>query len=550
MARGSDRVRAWWRTLGEPVTGRRVPGTMPVMVVGALIAFAASLVSVGSGANLWYSDALSHLTIARRIIDSLAPGFQQLGTVWLPVPHLLLMLPSQSLWLWSTGWSAALLGTFCMAMTSGAIYRIAARLGIGVAGRLTALAALWLNTNLLYADTTALTEPVLLMGLAASTAGMVHWATARRSLSGGEIAVYIGVPAAVATLSRYEGWALVAGIALFMTIVGRRRTDPARRRWRFILWHDLAPALAVPAVGILWWLAYNFNIYGNPLEFMLGEYSASAQQERIGASGTLTTKGSLGMSLYVFDWSMWQLVGWATVILGALGFLLSLFAGGLDTRTLTLGVVLSGYVFQIVSLVLGQTVMENAHSLPAGLFNVRYGLIPILFFVLGAGTLVELAPALLRRPRVPRRVLAGAAIAAMAVQGLFVAVDPVDRSPLIAEGAANLASRPMGAVAWLRDHYDGGGILIDEAAGGNSVLPLIGVPVREYWNRSTGGLFDEALDAPATHAEWILVNTDPHGGVLDGPDAVWDRMQQHPEDYTAYTPVYVEGDHTVYQRVW
>ena len=36
---------------------------------------------------LLYGDAVAHLHIARRVFDSMNPGFRQLGSVWLPLPH-------------------------------------------------------------------------------------------------------------------------------------------------------------------------------------------------------------------------------------------------------------------------------------------------------------------------------------------------------------------------------------------------------------------------------------------------------------------------------
>src|ERR1700719_5162959 len=77
----------------------------PVAVVLLLSAISASAVVWCSsrGYTLYYGDAEAHLNIARRVIDSRTPGPEQLGTVWLPLPHLL-MLPL--VWndrLWKTG---------------------------------------------------------------------------------------------------------------------------------------------------------------------------------------------------------------------------------------------------------------------------------------------------------------------------------------------------------------------------------------------------------------------------------------------------------------
>ena len=83
-------IRQGWARLGAPVVGRKVPGTRIVAVLSLVVGYLACLYTIGHGTNLDYSDAQSHLTIARRIFDSKAPGFEQLGTVWLPMPHLLL----------------------------------------------------------------------------------------------------------------------------------------------------------------------------------------------------------------------------------------------------------------------------------------------------------------------------------------------------------------------------------------------------------------------------------------------------------------------------
>ena len=40
---------------------------------------------------LLYGDAVAHINIARRVFDSRTPGLLQLGTVWLPLPHLLIL---------------------------------------------------------------------------------------------------------------------------------------------------------------------------------------------------------------------------------------------------------------------------------------------------------------------------------------------------------------------------------------------------------------------------------------------------------------------------
>ena len=56
-------------------------------------------ITIALGLTLAHYDARAHLVVARRILDSLMPGWQQVGAVWLPLPHLLNMLPVQIDWL-------------------------------------------------------------------------------------------------------------------------------------------------------------------------------------------------------------------------------------------------------------------------------------------------------------------------------------------------------------------------------------------------------------------------------------------------------------------
>ncbi len=74
------------------------------------LAWLAAFVSVFSflfyqrhGYILLYGDAVAHINIARRVFDSQTPGLLQLGTVWLPLPHLLILPFIVPMRLWQSG---------------------------------------------------------------------------------------------------------------------------------------------------------------------------------------------------------------------------------------------------------------------------------------------------------------------------------------------------------------------------------------------------------------------------------------------------------------
>ena len=60
--------------------------TLPVALAAVLLSFLALFLSFSRGYLLLYGDAVAHLGIARRILDSRNPGLIQLGGVWLPLP--------------------------------------------------------------------------------------------------------------------------------------------------------------------------------------------------------------------------------------------------------------------------------------------------------------------------------------------------------------------------------------------------------------------------------------------------------------------------------
>lgn len=532
-----------WTALGAPAAGRRIPGTGTVAVAAAVVGLLACLYTTSTAANLDYSDAQSHLTIARRVFDSKAPGFEQLGTVWLPMPHLLLMPFIINLWMFSTGWGACILGTIALAATAAGLYRICARLGYGRAGRLAAVLVLLANPAVLYTYTTALTEPVLLMCLVAGMAGLAHWATSRRRMSAGELAVFAGIPSGAAVLSRYEGWALVLTGTLFVLITELRRSG----QWREAATMAAGYAM-VPAGAVLWWLSYNWAIYGDALEFMFGQYSAYAQQKNITDGGLLPTKGNLGLTLWTFHWSLLETLGGVVLAAAACGALVVVYRRGLATSSLLVAVTGSAYAFALLSLYLGQTAINNDHSLPSTWWNNRFALTALpLAAVLAAAFVHQLT-----RRRRTRTLAVSMLLLALALQNAWWLQDPAGRLAILAERRMSRESNTysFAAARWLKDHYDGGGILLDESARGNAVLPMAGIPLSNVYNRAAGDHFGPALADPAGHAKWVLVNVEGEGAPLDSgvTDLVYQAISASPTFNSRYAVVFASPTHRIYER--
>ena len=281
---GSFRQAPVW-VPGDPEAVRPVvPGeTYPLFVAGVLLAFVALFVCFQRGYLLLYGDAVAHLAIARRVLDARWPGIAQLGGVWLPLPHVLMLPFIMNMRMWQTGLAAAPMSMLSYAISVAGVWRLARRL-MRLRWALVAVAFYALNPNLLFLATTAMTEAVFLAlfvwsivatmeGIAALRAGSVSTARARMMLAG---LLVLGQ-----VYTRYDGW-IVGAVLWFCFAVAVWRSQPPIRR-------ALAPWFVIfsliCAAGPVSWLWYNHHFEGDWLDFMRGPYSAKQIERKTAPPG-------------------------------------------------------------------------------------------------------------------------------------------------------------------------------------------------------------------------------------------------------------------------
>ncbi len=90
-----------------PATRRWDRETALLAEVAVVVSVISFLFYFHNDCLLLYGDAVAHINIARRVFDSRTPGLLQLGTVWLPLPHLLMIPFLVSNWAWQTGFGGS-----------------------------------------------------------------------------------------------------------------------------------------------------------------------------------------------------------------------------------------------------------------------------------------------------------------------------------------------------------------------------------------------------------------------------------------------------------
>jgi hypothetical protein len=226
-------------------------------------------------------DAIAHVNKARGLFDNFTPGLQQLGSIWLPLPHIL-MAPLASLdFLWSNGLAGSLvsaacyIGTACLLFSTGYAW---------TGSRLTAWMAFLLfalNPRLIYLFTTPMTEPLMILCLAGLLFYMLRWVQTAdwRPFSMACLMVFAG------TLTRYEAWAVAAAGIVAIPVLA-----PKQRAASTVLFAGAA------AAGPMLWMLFNMAYFDDPLMFAYGRGSAQdyAQEYFFRTGKTFATAG---------DWS-------------------------------------------------------------------------------------------------------------------------------------------------------------------------------------------------------------------------------------------------------
>lgn len=481
---------------------------------------------------LLYGDAVAHINIARRVFDSKTPGLLQLGTVWLPLPHLLMIPFLFSRDAWQTGAGASIPSLIAYVLGIVGIFRLV-RNALSFPGEpdLESRTAAWFaaaiyaaNPNLIYLQSTAMTEPLYLalfiwtlVYLEEFSEGLV--ARSEKTSSARTSLLKCGLCLAAAEFTRYDGWLLGAAVAItaIALIVFRSRGSI-----RHDLRRPLRTFLLVVAAAPVIWLAYNWIIYRNPLEFANGPYSARAIEKRSATPGFPGHPGShnlLAAGRYYLKSAQDNFAeGGLQRFWLAIAVLGSILALVLDRRLLTLLLLWLPLPFYAISIAYGGVPLFVPDWWPFSYYNVRYGveLLPCVAVFFAAALYFFLT---LARPALTK-----AAIGVIGFGFLFVSylsvwhAQPVSfreawvnsrtRIALERELAANLRKLPADStlLMYLGDHV---GALQDAG------IPLSRV-VQEgnhrTWKHPSDpqGLWERGLANPSSVADFAIgIDDDP-----------------------------------------
>jgi hypothetical protein len=447
---------------------------------------AAAIYYSRAGLALSHYDARAHLVVARRILDSLMPGWQQIGAVWLPFPHVLNMIPVQVDAWYRTGASAIAISVAALTLGAWALASFIIRRTGSVAGGAAGAALLLANPNVLYLQSTPMTEPLLfgttLLGVVLTGEWLDRGAPAWPRAA--------GIALAAACMTRYEAWPICGALlGLALAVLLRRRT-PFRTAALAVARLAAYPATA----GVLFLLNSRWTV---------GAWFIS--------SGFFVAENdALGHPLLAWDQvreGLYRLSGsalvWPAYAGGAL--ILWTFARSRARASLVL----------VLALVAAAALPWYAY-LEGHPFRIRYA-VPL---VVACAALVGTGIGLL-----PRSLRAGAAAAAVAAA--LWQVSPLDRTaPVIAESqrdAQNLVGRRT-VTTYLVAHHDGSPIMMSMGSLAHYMhdLSSAGFEIHDFLHEGNGEVWSSAMEyGPRAYVTWVALEERAEGG-----DAVFHRAHQ------------------------
>ncbi len=506
--------------------------TFPVALASVVLGFIALIVCFSRGYLLLYGDAVAHLGIARRVVDSRNPGLQQLGGVWLPLQHLLMLPFIGKMEWWQNGMAGAWPSLLCYVFGVIGFYRLTRRM-MTPQWSFAATTFYALNPNLLYLSTTAMTEPLFLAIIVWATLLTMECVAAIAQGQGRRAArrmIFLGLLIMAAVFTRYDGW--IFGAAVWCVVTWQLYRDRK-------IWKSVAPFYAaftvLAAAGPLIWLGYNQHFFHDPLDFIRGPYSAAAIERKTTPPGSHHYPGwhnpLYALRLYLrtaeLDAAAWR-AGLVLFVAAIAGVVLTV-RRKVEWPALLLWVPLPFYVY---SIAYGSVPIFIPPFWPHSYYNSRYGMEMLPpFAASGFLALAWIARRWGKSQPLATRLLYPLALSLAA----FNAVAMMYTVPLVLQEAmVNSTTRIAFESALARDLqvFPPGVPILMYSSDHIGAIQQAGLPLRQFLNEYDYDSWKAALADPADKAAYV---------VAIAGDPVSKAVEEHPEGLTELTVLCTTG---------
>jgi cellulose synthase/poly-beta-1,6-N-acetylglucosamine synthase-like glycosyltransferase len=483
-----------------------------------------------------YSDAQTHLNLARHVLDSTIPfDITRIGGIWLPLPQLLMLPFIWNNYLWRSGLAGSIPSIACYIVTALTIFLLARRLTNNSFASFIGSLVFILNPNVLYLQSSPLSETVFLASFIAAIYYFVCWAQADKLKD----LLFAAISTALAGLTRYEGWELFLALAGLVVILGIVKRQP-----RAYIEGSFLVFLLLGGLGIGLWLFWNTNVFGDPLYFLHSPYAPMMLHIPLTETYRLYTYHNLWQALRFYALDTVEVMGILPALLTAMALVVWMIRQRFRPVAISTLALLTPFAFYVIALYTGQEALLLPSALPPEvpqqLFNVRYGVDMTPAAAIFIATLIgnwnwQKTSFSKGAEKVAYLTYFGLILAQMIVISLQGVV-------VLQDGLRGVSCAPAHAITvYLAQYYTGGNILqdtystkIDQAEAG--------LKLRYVIDPNSGPKWQAALHDPATNVDWIIMQPGTIGSLNDPPDLVAQHIQtQSPAFLSQFTLIMQES---------
>jgi hypothetical protein len=434
-----------------------------------------------------YRDSIFRMEAARRFFDSIDPGIiNQIGTVWLPVPNLILMPFAAVDYLYQTGLAASIVNLPAFVISSIFIFLALKEITNNTLATWTGFVIYILNYNILYYQTTAMTEQLYLTFLAGNFYFLYLWSKKSRL----KHLIYSSVFMTLCAGSRYDAWPVFLGSAAIVIIISLYKKEKYIR--------DIIIYSALPTILILWWFLHNYIYYGDPFEFSRGRFSTLHQLRYYEEAGRLLTKDNFILSAKVYLFSVLYYSGNLYFAMAFAGIIYYIIINKFRPDSFVPYILLIAIPTTLILLFKGQLIIEHPSSDPPGYFNSRYGLylFPAIAIFSGYSVL------LLKKYNKRKKLLIFLLGTGIVIQQLTYLYNFPYSIPSLAEAKYAYSQSSIDLSVFMKDNYKGGKILYDNTV--FALHPWACIDLKERITFHTYILGEKAMSKPSDYVEWVI----------------------------------------------
>jgi hypothetical protein len=512
-----------------------------VLIAGLLTGIGCFIYYYANQLTTAHYDAKAHLLVARRMVDSISPGYAQLGANWLPLTHLIylpfVIFDSQ----YRSGFIPSLISVCAFAFSGFLTFKISHRLTGSIAAGVFAAAVLLANPNLQYLQSCPLTEPLYMALLLLAADSLIAWRESGCVNLPWRAAIWISLGA----LCRYEGWYLFGGVLLLLAYDFWMQYAPKRK-----LLQAGAVFIAVFGIPAIAHFGYVFLrlgdtffgrvVEGYPTPYMTYKRPFLSLLYHLGELSQVTTilpliAAAAGVLLFLVQrkefkrrvplillwlpslinisalyWGLIYRVRYSVLLLPAVAIFGSLVIASDTAKRRSLLLLLMG------ALGLPWLTWYLYHTDPG------HALIP------GPGAIVLPAVALILFLTARAKEWYSGALIILCILGIQIPLLAREDHPMMVETMEHefIEHERKEVLEYLRRNYDGKRILIDMA----TEAPLVydsGLAVKEFiYNEGGEPLWHEAAQKPESIVKWLCTQKG---------DAIWKLIDANPDWAGSYS---------------